>query len=226
MGENLFEGAYFLTRLKPDPRKELLWQTLWEFSLSRTLGKPKSVLEVGAGYCELINAVDSPKKFAVDLWPGIHKFADDNVSTHVSSALKMDFLGDESIDLVLASNFFEHLSQPDARTCLEELYRVLSPGGKLCLIQPNFKFSTRHYFDDFTHISIWTHLSLGDFLQSLGWSIEVVVAKYLPLSLKSRFPVSKALIRLYLLSPFKPFAGQMLVVASKPARLDSDQRTP
>jgi len=83
------------------------------------------------------------------------------------------------------------------------------------LIQPNYRLAYKRYFDDFTHVSVWSEVSLGDFLRSRGWNVEIAQPRFMPFSVKSRFPVSRFLIRCYLASPLKPGAGQMLIVASK-----------
>jgi ubiquinone/menaquinone biosynthesis C-methylase UbiE len=129
----------------------------------------------------------------------------------------MDFFEDGCADAVFASNLVEHLTREEFEKTLNESGRILKDGGRLCLLQPNFKYSFRNYFDDYTHVSIWTHISLADFLESKGWHVDLLLAKYLPLTLKSRLPVHPALIWLYLVSPLKPLAGQMLLVATKQA---------
>jgi hypothetical protein len=54
-------------------------------------------------------------------------------------------------------------------------------------------------------------------LRSRGFLIDEVRARFLPYSMRgSRLPIQRWLVRAYLQSPFKPMAGQMLVVARKP----------
>jgi ubiquinone/menaquinone biosynthesis C-methylase UbiE len=98
---------------------------------------------------------------------------------------------------------------------LTEIKRVLKTNGKLIIIQPNFKYCAREYFDDYTHLQIFTHIGVTDLLIGLGFSIVDVKPRFLPFSMKSNLPKYTWLVRLYLLSPFKPFAGQMLVVAKR-----------
>src|SRR4029453_2723542 len=79
----------------------------------------------------------------------------------------------------------------------------------------NVRRAPRHYFDDYTHVSIWTDQSLGDFLRARGWTLEAVHARFLPLTLRSRGAGLTFLVPWYLRSPVKPLAGQMLVVARR-----------
>jgi hypothetical protein len=57
---------------------------------------------------------------------------------------------------------------------------------------------------------------LCDFLAANGYRVIEVRPRFLPLTVKSRFPVSPVLIRLYLLSPWK-FLGKQMLVRCTPA---------
>ena len=56
-------------------------------------------------------------------------------------------------------------------------------------------------------------MSLCDFLDAHGFDVIECQPRFLPLTVKSRLPVSPALIRLYLSSPWKPLGKQMLLRA-------------
>lgn len=208
-------NTYFDSRLKFDKRRLILWSALWDFSLSRIMKDCASILELGAGWCDFINNATSARRVAVDLWPGITNAAAPGVEAHVGSAEDLDFLADESMDAVFASNLVEHLTHEQFDSILNEANRVLAPDGKLVFLQPNYRLAYKRYFDDFTHVSMWSEVSLADFLISRGWTVDRAQARFMPFSVKSRLPVSRLLIRVYLASPFKPLAGQMLVVARK-----------
>ena len=77
---------------------------------------------------------------------------------------------DGRFDVVFASNLVEHLDRDAVDRLVDESHRVLAPGGRLILLQPNFRLAPGRYFDDYTHVSIWTDQSLGDFLRSRGWA--------------------------------------------------------
>jgi len=94
---------------------------------------------------------------------------------------------------------------------LDQLQHKLRPGGTLNLLQPNFRFAYREYFDDYTHVTIYSDRSLCDFLEAHGFRVIECRPRFLPLTVKSRWPVSPLLIQLYLLSPWKVMGKQMLV---------------
>ena len=94
--------------------------------------------------------------------------------------------------------------------------RLLRRGGRLIVMQPNFRYAYRHYFDDYTHRSTFTHVSLANLLRSKGLRMLRVEPRFLPYSMReSRLPVKPWLVRAYLRSPIRPLAGQMLLVAEK-----------
>lgn len=207
--------AYFDSRLTYDLKRKVLWSALWDFAFSKIMKDSTSILELGAGWCDFINNATSARRIAVDVWPGVVGAAAPGVESHIGSALELGFLEDASIDAVFASNLLEHLEHEQIDVLVQEIDRILAPGGKLVLVQPNYRLSYKRYFDDFTHVSMWSDVSLADYLTSRGWQIDRAQARFMPFSIKNRLPVSRFLIRCYLASPLKPLAGQMLVVAHK-----------
>ena len=101
-----------------------------------------------------------------------------------------------------------------AAMLLAEAARVLRPGGRLILLQPNFRLNPGSYFDDYTHVAIYTDRSLPDYLVSQGWRIVRKYPRFLPLTMKSKGSALTFLVPWYLRSPVKPLAGQMLVIAT------------
>jgi SAM-dependent methyltransferase len=208
--------AYFSTRFTADPRRADLWRHLTRY-LARFVPKGAAVLELGAGYCFFINQVPAARRVAVDAGPQVRSAAAAGVEAHEGNALT--YLHDAppaAFDFVLASNFLEHLEWRDLDALLPLLFRVLRPGGRLAVIQPNFRIAPRRYFDDYTHRTVFSDVSLGDWLASGGFHITLVTARFLPLTVKSRLGAFSFLVPLYLRLPWRPFAGQMFVLAERP----------
>jgi ubiquinone/menaquinone biosynthesis C-methylase UbiE len=207
-------NRYYQTRFQSDPRRVVVWKCVCSW-LQREIPAEASVLELGAGYSDFINNIRAKKKVAVDVAETVRQAAGKDVETHVGSCTQLAFAGESSFDVVFASNLFEHLTLPDLEQTLSEVRRVLKPGGKLLLIQPNFRYCYRDYFDDYTHVMIYTDRSLCDVLAAAGLEPVRVMPRFLPFSMKSRLPAAAPLVWLYLRSPIKPFAGQMFIVARK-----------
>ena len=211
---------YFQTRFSEDPRREILWRTLVTHFFQPQIAADSCVLELGAGYGNFINNVRAARRIAQDQWPEFSKHLAPGVESHAGPVTDLSFLEDGSIDFAFASNLFEHVSQDDFAAVLAQLRRKLKPRGSLTLLQPNYRYAFREYFDDYTHITPYSHLSICDFLQANSYDVIRCLPRFLPLTLKSRLKVSPLLIRLYLASPIKPLGKQMLVQA-RPNREDN-----
>ena len=204
---------YFETRFTGDPRREILWRTLVQHYFQSQIAREHSVLELGAGYGHFINNVSAARRIAQDRWPEFSKYLDTGVESHVGSVDDLSFLDDNSVEFVFATNLFEHVSQETFASVLEQLRRKLKPGGTITVLQPNFYYAYRDYFDDYTHITVYSHVSICDFLEANSYEVLTCKPRFLPLTLKSRLKVSPFLIRMYLMSPLKPLGKQMLVRA-------------
>lgn len=206
-------SGYHASRFTQDPRRKVLWRTLWRYHFCWFVDPQDCVLDLGSGYGEFINEVVARRRIAVDSWADFPHFLAPGIEAVVGSVTELDFLDDGTVDFAFASNLFEHLLQEDLATVLEALRRKLAPAGTLTILQPNYRFAYREYFDDYTHIAVYSHVSLCDFLIANGYEIVDAKPRFLPLTIKSRLPVSPLLIRAYLASPFKPGGKQMLIRA-------------
>jgi len=175
------------------------------------------VLDLGAGYCNFINSVVARRRIAVDAWEGFPAHLDPEIEHKVGSVTDLGFLDDDAVDFAFASNLFEHLTKDDFSMVLAALRRKLSANGTLTIVQPNYKYAYREYFDDFDHKSIYSHVSLADYLVANGYEVFLVEPRFMPFSVKGRLPIKPFLIRAWLASPVKPMGKQMLIRA-KPKR--------
>lgn len=208
--------AYHDVHLTDDPNRAIVWGVLNTY-LSRWIPSDGRVLEIGAGYCHWINGVRAAKRVAVDVWPELPRFAAPGVEARVLDASTgLRSLGAGEFDAVLASNILEHFEPDAAAHVVEDVAALLGPGGRFVIIQPNFRYAYRRYFDDYTHRSVFTDVSLPALLRSRGFRIEACLPRFLPYSMQgARTAIRPWLIRAYLRSPFKPGAGQMLIVGRK-----------
>jgi SAM-dependent methyltransferase len=170
-----------------------------------------TVLDLGCGYGSFINQVVARRRIALDSWPDFPRFLAPGIEAVVGSVTELGFLPDRGVDFAFASNLFEHIPQSSFAQALDGLRDKLSARGTLTILQPNYRYAYREYFDDYTHVAIYSHISLADFLTANGYEVLTIAPRFLPLTVKSRLPVSPLLIRAYLASPIKPMGKQMLI---------------
>ena len=210
------ESAYFSTRFSADPRREKLWGYLTDY-LAHYVPRDASVLELGAAYCYFINRVPARRRIAVDVSTDMLRWKGADVEGVVADALEYLRGADaEQFDFILASNFFEHFEWRALDEMLPLIIRTLRPGGRLAVIQPNFRIASGRYFDDYTHRAIFTDVSLNDWLTAGGLRIIRSEPRFLPLTVKSKMGGLTFLVPLYLRLPWRPLAGQMFALAERP----------
>jgi SAM-dependent methyltransferase len=206
-------SGYCKTRFAPDARREILWRALVKYHFSKLIDPRDTVLELGSGYGNFINNVLAARKLALDIWPEFPNHVRPDVEAHVGSVEDLDWVDDNSVDFAFSSNLFEHVPQSVFVSVLQQLKKKLRPGGTLTLLQPNYRFAYREYFDDYTHVTVYSDIGICDFLSANGFEVIECQPRFMPLTIKSRFKVSPFLIRAYLLSPIKPMGKQMLIRA-------------
>jgi cyclopropane fatty-acyl-phospholipid synthase-like methyltransferase len=202
---------YHKSRFQFDPARQKVWRAIIEY-LQPHIGDNKVVLDLGTGWGDFINGVTAKKKWAVDMGPDVKDNMNSDVIFINKSADQLDDIPNNSVDVMFSSNLMEHLDAEQFASTMKALKKKIKKNGTIILIGPNFKYAYRHYFDDYTHKTIYSHISLADAMREHGFTPVKVVPKFLPLSLKSRLPKSYWLTKLYLALPFSPMGKQMLLV--------------
>ncbi len=200
-------------------RKDGIWKILCHSFFQGYIPEDSAVLDIGAGYCEFINNIRCREKYAVELNEDALHFADSGVKVLNCPSTDLSPLQDGLFDVVFMSNFLEHLkSKEDVLQTLEEVFRVLKLGGKVMILQPNIRYLYKEYWDFFDHHVPLSDKSLIEVLTLAGFTVEVVLPKFLPYTSKSKFPQKPLLVKLYLKFPalWKIIGKQMFLIASKP----------
>jgi SAM-dependent methyltransferase len=207
-------SAYFQTRFTEDDARAKVWRSVAAY-LQRWVPSDGAVLDLGAGYGDFSRSIRARRKVAFDANPALPGLVEAPIEAVVGDVADLSAFDDSTFDAAFASNLLEHLTWDVLDRAVSEMHRVLRPGGRLLLVQPNFRLRPREYFDDYTHRTIFTDRSLSDYLAASGFIVEHVEARFLPLTMKSRLSFGHALVPLYLRLPYRPLAGQMLVVARR-----------
>ena len=209
--------TYYKSRFVWNNDRQVVWKEIVQFLRPFWKGRD-TILDLGAGYCDFINNVEAKERIAVDISPELGQYAEKGVRQVTSLATDLSAVQSGTVDLVLASNLLEHLTDDELKLCLTEIKRVLKGGGLFISMQPNYRLAYKTYYDDPTHKKVFSDEALRSFLLSHDLEIVKYWKKFLPFSLKSRpsiIPLIPIIVRMYLYSPYKPFAGQMLFISKK-----------
>ena len=112
---------------------------------------PKSILNLGCGKtCQ-------PEHFGIDITDavGVDMVAD------LSNGIPIP---DNTFDNVVAFDFVEHLMPNKNVMIMEEIYRVLKPGGVVQIIVPSTDGNNMGAFQDPTHYSFWNQMKFRYFM--------------------------------------------------------------
>lgn len=201
-------------------RKAHVWDVLYKRVFARWVRPQDTVVDLGAGFCEFINAARAKRRIAVDLNPDAGGFAVPGVEMRTASASDLGFLNAGAADVVFSSNFLEHLpDKEEVSNVVREALRVLRPGGTLILLGPNVRLIPGVYWDFFDHQVPLSDRSVCELLTITGFELMQVEPRFLPYTTRSALPQAPWLVALYLM--LRPLSSgilgkQFLIVAKKP----------
>ena len=141
--------------------------------------RERTLLDIGCGFGFFLDAVrkDFKRVCGVEISEPLRAFAQkdlglDILEGHASSIP----LGDGSLDVVTVLDVLEHLPVPQA--CLQEICRVLKPGGILIVATPNTASLTARllgqrwiYFTPPEHLHLFCPRTLVGFLNREGFEV-------------------------------------------------------
>ncbi len=204
---------YTKIRFSEDKNREIVWKEIVKY-IQKYIKKDYNILDLGSGYCNFINLVVANKKYALDKYINPKNYVSKGIIPLFGNfSLMNKKIDNDSLDVVFTSNFFEHLNENEFQKYIKAIKDKLKKEGILIIIQPNYRLCYKNYFDDYTHLTIWSDKSIKDYLKKEGFYIIKSKPKFLPFSLKSKLPKIRPLIWLYLRFPIKPLAKQMLIIA-------------
>ena len=198
--------------------RRVMWQELCRGFFDRFVRPQDTVLDLAAGACEFINAVRAQTRIAVDINPAVVDRAGPGVQALVSPADDLAQVPDGSVDVVFASNFFEHVERATILSVMTEARRVLRPGGRFLVLQPNIRFCARDYWMFLDHITPVDDRALVEAFTMTGYRVRTVIPRFLPFTTKSRLPKSPLLVRAYLAFPpvWRLMGKQSFLLAERP----------
>lgn len=91
----------------------------------------------------------------------------------------------DTFDIIYSKSLIEHFYYPERY--MKEAYRILKPGGILLTLVPDWESNYKIYFDDYTHRTPFTIVSLNDIYKIYGFE-KVKVFKFRQLPIVWEYP--------------------------------------
>ena len=182
--------------------KEGIWREITRY-LQRFVPRDATVIELGADRGMFIRGIEAKEKWASDL-----RDTSSHMGPHVrfvqADGLELaDAVSPGHFDIVFMSNYLEHLASGEA--VIEQfrvVHRLLKPGGRVIVLQPNISLVGQRYWDFIDHRVALTERSLVEAATLAGFLTEAVFPRFLPYTVKSRLPTHRLFVRAYL--AFRP----------------------
>src|ERR1700682_2889903 len=150
----------FLT--KDERRHDEIWREIAGF-LQRHVPEDARVLDLGRDRGDFIRNIRAAERWAVDLRDVSRGLTPDIHFTAANGLQLDDHFAPGFFDVVFMSNYLEHL--PSTYAVIEQLQvvsRLLAPGGRVIVLQPNIRLIGSNYWAFIDHRVPLTERSLGE----------------------------------------------------------------
>ena len=181
--------------------KELAWREITRH-LQRYVPADAIVLDIGADRGNFIRHVEARERWASDVRDTSPHLPGDVHFVESDGLLLEEHLPRGYFDLVFMSNYLEHLASPEQ--VIEQLRvagRLLKPGGRVLVLQPNIKLVGHAYWDYVDHKVALTERSLVEAGTLAGFMTAHLITRFLPYTFKGMLPATPRLVRAYLAFP-------------------------
>jgi hypothetical protein len=197
--------------------REGVWGEIARHVTVKSLRAPRRLLDPAAGRREFIDSAHAEEKWAVDQVDYGEAVAASGTRMLVADVMKAA-LPDTYFDGIFVSNFLEHLSHFEVvHDFLAKMHAVTTPGGRIAIMGPNFRYCAKDYFDCADHTLALSDIAVAEHLYAAGFRVAAVTPRFLPFSFRGRLPTAPSLVRAYLACPpaWRVLGKQFLVVGER-----------
>jgi ubiquinone/menaquinone biosynthesis C-methylase UbiE len=118
-------------------------------------------------------------------------------------------IADETIDLVFSKSVIEHLYLPQIEHYMEEILRITKPRGYVVLMTPDWQFTYKDFYTEYSHVMPFTVKSLEQCARMYGL-VDVSVKSFIQLPIVWRFPWLKVLCDFLSYLPLPKSSGKFV----------------
>jgi len=172
-----------------EAQRNQVWQVVTRHYSQRWIKTADTVLDLGVGYCELVNNIQAARKYTLDLDPVTPLKAANDVVVFSEDVAKSCPPASESVNVVFSSNFFEHLpTKQDFKHRLSDIYWVLCSQGLLIAPGPSIRFAYDVSWDFLDHYLPLSDQLVVEATEFAGFGTEFVVPGFLPSTMQGKLP--------------------------------------
>ena len=198
--------------------KEAIWRELGAF-LQRYIEPGARVVDIACDLGYFIRNIKAAERWATDIRDVAGALPADVRFVRASGLDLAGAMPNSYFDLAFFSNYLEHLASTEA--VLQQLrvtFKLLKPGGRVLILQPNIRLIGGSYWDFIDHQTALTEKSLAEAAAMAGFTHKKIIARFLPYTTKSRLPQHPVLVRAYLNFPpaWLLLGKQTLYLGEKP----------
>jgi SAM-dependent methyltransferase len=181
--------------------KDAVWREIVTF-LQRYIDRDSPLLDLACDRGHFVRWAQASERWATDI-RDVSAVLPNDVRFVLGSGLDLDeLLPQGHFGTVFMSNYLEHLESSDA--VIEQLRiagRLVRPGGRVVILQPNIRLVGPRYWDFIDHRVALTERSLLEAAEVAGLRTVELITRFLPYSTKGRLPSDARLVRAYLSFP-------------------------
>jgi SAM-dependent methyltransferase len=196
-------------------RKLAVWSSIVGF-LGRWIPPDAAVVDVACDEGYFIRNVVAAERWATDIRDVGPALGEGIRFVQVDGLALASKLPGQHFDVAFLSNYLEHLPSAEAVVMqMREVHRILKPGGRMIVLQPNIRFVGGAYWDFLDHKTPLTDRSLVEAAAAADFEVETLIPRLLPYTTKSRLPQHPVLVSAYLRLPlaWRLLGKQALLVA-------------
>jgi SAM-dependent methyltransferase len=178
--------------------KHELWRPIASF-LQRYVDDAQPLIDIASDHGYFVHNIRASERWASDVRDMSGSFPPSIRFVRSDGLALADVVPTDHFGTVFMSNYLEHLRSGEE--VVEQLHvarRLLRPGGRVIVLQPNVRLIGGSYWDFIDHRVALTDRSLEEAGTIAGLRTVELISRFLPYTTRGAMPTHPRLVRLYL----------------------------